>query len=167
MSLPASWVESLFARLTIRYGAGFMRQYADLDPAAVKADWASVLAGFAGHPESIRYALDNLPADKPPNAMQFRAICNGGPREDAPSLPAPKADAAIVAPLLERMKTVAASMTGPAYCAERLREIAKTRPLTQAQKQALAECERFDPVGAQIGTFTPISEDALPPGMRA
>ena len=83
MSLPAAWVESLFARLTVRYGAAFMRQYADLDAASVKADWGDVLGGFAGKPEAIRYALDHLPSDRPLNAMQFRAICNAAPI-DAP-----------------------------------------------------------------------------------
>ena len=81
MSLPDAWVESLFARLTIRYGAAFMRQYADLDANAVKADWADVLGGFVNNPAAIKYGLDHLPTDRPINAMQFRAVCNSMPAE--------------------------------------------------------------------------------------
>ena len=88
MPMPALWVDELFARLSVRYGAMFARQYADLDPAAVKADWADVMDGVSA--EGIKYGLANLPADKPLNAMQFRALCGSLQRPDAlPALPAP------------------------------------------------------------------------------
>lgn len=40
MPLPHRWVEHLFARLAVRYGGAFLRQYGDADPALVQADWA-------------------------------------------------------------------------------------------------------------------------------
>jgi hypothetical protein len=90
MALPESWVESIFARLAVRYGVAFQRQYADMDVGAVKADWSDVLGCFADRPEAIRFALDHLPADKPVTALQFRALGIGAIREERqPALPAP------------------------------------------------------------------------------
>ena len=98
--LPASWVESLFARLTIRYGAAFMRQYADLNIDAVKADWSDVLGGFATQPQALAAGLGRLPADRPINAMQFRDLCREAMRDDRqaapPALNAPLADSKMV-----------------------------------------------------------------------
>lgn len=71
--LPESWVDALFERLTLRYGVAFMRQWEDMAPAAVKMDWACVLHGIDG--QTIKRALESLPADKPPNANQFRRLC--------------------------------------------------------------------------------------------
>jgi hypothetical protein len=80
MSMPALWVDELFARLSVRYGAAFMRQYADLDAAAVKADWGRVMSGVSA--DGVTYGLENLPIEKPLNAMQFRALCGSAPRTD-------------------------------------------------------------------------------------
>lgn len=165
MSLPASWVDEFFKRLTVRYGAAFMGQYRDLDADAVKADWAQVLDGFT--PDSISYALKNLPADKAPNAMQFRALANAKPvGEVRYRLEAPKADPGRVAALLARMRQSLANR-GSRDVAAKLREIAATRPLTVAQKQALAECERIEPSTIVAGEFKPIDPAVLPPAMRA
>lgn len=85
MPLPQSWVEALFARLAVRYGTAFLRQYGDLDPAAVKADWAEVLGGIRG--DAIAYALQQLPVERPPNAMQFRDLARRAPAPTVPQLP--------------------------------------------------------------------------------
>jgi len=92
--LPSAWVEELFARLTLRYGAAFLRQWPDADIAVVKADWARVLGGLS--PIAIRAGLDNLP-DKPPLlAGQFRRLCleclPGEERRLVVALPAPKVE---------------------------------------------------------------------------
>lgn len=79
MPLPALLIDSLFARLTVRYGAVWTRMWEGLDMAAVKADWAECLAGFERRPRSIEYALDNLPIDRPPNAAQFARLCGSAP----------------------------------------------------------------------------------------
>jgi hypothetical protein len=122
MSLPSAWVESLFARLTIRYGSAFMRQYADIDADAVKADWADVLGGFAGQPEAIRYALENLPADKPPNAGQFRLMCNNAPVSAALAITSEvRADPARVADLVASVRPMSAN--DPKQWARRLQQI--------------------------------------------
>lgn len=161
MSLRESWVNELFSRLFVRYGAAFMRQWPDLDADAVKADWAQVLRGFEGR--HIQHALDHLP-DNPPNAMQFRALCLGAPEKPLPRLAGPKPQPAKREELMQRMKVALSTEgKGPAFTAARLREIAKTRPLSPAQKSALAECEQRDqPVQSDMGTFRPIPPELWP-----
>lgn len=87
MAMQSSWVEHLFGKLTVRWGSAFMRQWPDVDPSLVKADWAEVLDGTRS--EALHYALRYLPA-LPCNAIQFRDLCRRAPREDAPALPAPR-----------------------------------------------------------------------------
>lgn len=77
MALQSSWVDALFARLALRYGAAFLRQWPDVDVAVLKTDWAEVLDGVSGH--AIAYALEYLPSSHPPNAMQFRDLCRAAP----------------------------------------------------------------------------------------
>lgn len=96
MLLSSVWVDAILAKLTVRYGEAFMRQYADAKPEIVKADWAEVLAGFRG--EDIAYALKYLPSERPPNAMQFRDICRRAPEPNTPRLAGP------VAPIPEAVR---------------------------------------------------------------
>lgn len=111
-ALPAHWVDQLFRKLSIRYGRQFMARWDGIDEADVKADWAEVLGGFTARPDCIAYGLENLPADRPPTATQFRDLCRSKPEANqAPQLPAPKPDpqrlAAALAPL-EGIKAKAA-----------------------------------------------------------
>lgn len=101
MPLPASWVDSLFARLSVRYGDAWMRKWDGLDLVAVKADWAVELGAMS--PEAISYALDNLPTDRPPaTAAAFRSLATNRPRHQPPQLPAPKASDAVVAEVMSK-----------------------------------------------------------------
>lgn len=86
MSLPAQWTDRIFDKLTMTYGQAFLRRWQDIDINAVKSDWAHELAGFAQHPRSIAWALQNLPADKPPTVLEFRAIARKAPAEDVPRI---------------------------------------------------------------------------------
>lgn len=106
MPLPATWVENLFGRLSLRYGAAFMRQWPDADPVLIKADWADVLDGMPG--AAISYALRYLPT-LPPNAIQFRDICRRAPAPDVVAIAAPveRADP-------ERVTTIVSRATRPA-----------------------------------------------------
>lgn len=157
MPIPASWVDLLFAKLSVRYGAAFMRQYADLNPDAVKADWAEVLDGTRG--ESISYALRYLPADKPPNALQFRAICRRAPAPDALALPAPiePRNPGRVKALIAKALQPAAVSTPAGRVAARLRELAEVAALNEAQRAMLKACER----GGE-----PVPDDQLPESLR-
>lgn len=174
MNLPSSWVDALFAKLTLRYGVTFTRQWADLDIDAVKAEWAQVLGGFSFRPEAIAYALENLPLDRPPNPMQFRALCNAGLRDEAArALPAPHtpADPERVKELVSRVgSAVEQSDLSPAeYCAQRIRAIAKERGgMSIAQKEMIEACASVNVTSgaADFGQFNPIDPAVLPPGMR-
>lgn len=85
-SLPLSWVDRIFDKLSVRYGQAFLRKWDGLDMKVVKADWAEELAGFSEHGNSIAWALQNLPAEKPPNVGEFRAIANRAPAPNVPRL---------------------------------------------------------------------------------
>lgn len=103
MPLPISWVDYLFAKLSVRYGDAFMRQWPDADPAVVKGDWAEVLDGTAR--DSLSYALRYLP-ERPLNALQFRDICRRAPSAPVLALQAPldPADPGRVAAIMSRMR---------------------------------------------------------------
>ena len=173
MPLPASWIEEIFSRLTLRYGTAFQRQYADLDPVAVRADWADVLGFLESHPKAIRYALDNLHADRPPNAGQFRAIAmpalSDTRQPAAPALPAPVADPARVAAALASIGEAPAKSLAQ-QCIENIERAADRAMLTPSQRWVLAACKRQamgDPVESGVAqTATMIPPEALPPAMR-
>jgi hypothetical protein len=77
MSLPTDWVDAIFARLTVAYGDRFLAQWPGQQPEVVKAHWGAVLTGITSG--GISYALQHLPPDYPPNAMQFDRLCRGRP----------------------------------------------------------------------------------------
>ncbi len=87
--LPADWIDRIFTKLSLTYGRAFMAQYEGLEPAAVKQDWAIELAGFQNSPEALGYGLRNLPIDRPPNVLQFRALCRKAPPPTFKALPSP------------------------------------------------------------------------------
>ena len=77
MSLPDSWVDRIFDKLTLVYGHQFLSRWDGIEIADVKADWAHELRGFAQNPGAIAYGLEHLPQGKAPTVLEFRAICNG------------------------------------------------------------------------------------------
>lgn len=92
MSLPMPWIDKVFANLTLVYGQQFLARWRDLDLDAVKFDWSAKLDGFENHPEAIAWALQNLPAEYPPNVLQFRDIARKAPLPEDRSLPSPPAN---------------------------------------------------------------------------
>lgn len=85
------WVDVLFTRLQVRYGDAWTRKWEGIPEEAVKADWCEQLASvYASRPKAIAHALNNLPADFPPNSEQFRKMCTTFP-EMVAALPAPTA----------------------------------------------------------------------------
>ena len=121
MSLPSAWIDSLFARLSVRYGSAFMRQYADLDAEAVKADWAEVLGGFNDKPEAIRYGLENLPSDKPVSALTFRDLCRRSPDKEVKAIERPLASPP--PEIVARVNAVLANPVDHKAWAKKLRDI--------------------------------------------
>lgn len=106
MSLPTQWVDRIFDKLTLTYGQVFLRRWQDIDLNAVKSDWAHELAGFAQQPRAIAYALENLPVDKPPSVLEFRAMARRAPAPDVARIEAPKADPERVARELEKLAPI-------------------------------------------------------------
>lgn len=103
--LPSAWVDRIFAKLMLSYGRVFLAQYEGMDIDMVKADWAHELSGFSDKPEAIKYGLENLPPDRPPNVLQFRAICRKVPAPVYKALPSPKADPERVRKLIAEIKS--------------------------------------------------------------
>jgi hypothetical protein len=136
MSLPQSWVDHLFKKLGFVYGHAFMDQYVEQDPAEVKQAWAECLAHYEKHPEALTFALDNLPADKPVNIMQFRNLCRQAPVPDVPALPPPAADPVVVARGQEKLKELAKTV-----------RMHQPDPLSIVRnfEHKLAMCERLSP----------------------
>lgn len=91
MSLPASWIDRIFVKLSLAYGRDFLARWEGIDLNDVKSDWGHELAGFERHPEAIAHALAHLPA-KAPSVIEFRALCRQAPAQEAPRLEAPPAD---------------------------------------------------------------------------
>lgn len=87
MSIPLSWVDKIFTKLTLVYGHEFLNRWRDLDIDAVKADWAHELRGFKDQPHAIAYALENLQFSKAPNVFEFREIARRAPPAGYKSLP--------------------------------------------------------------------------------
>lgn len=106
MSLPNTWIDRIFTKLTLVYGREFLNRWEGVPIEAVKADWAHELDGFDKWPEAIAHALQNLPPDRPPTVLQFRALCRSAPPKPLPQLPAPKADPARVKAELSKIRAM-------------------------------------------------------------
>lgn len=112
MSLPLPWVDKIFSKLTLVYGRDFIGRWEGLELADVKTDWAHELAGFDNFPEGIAFALQNLPAGKPPTVLEFRAMAYKAPKPALKQIEAPKADPARVA---EELRKAVAAVKKPAH----------------------------------------------------
>lgn len=143
MSLPDSWVDRIFSKLAVAYGQRFMGLYAGLDPADVKADWARTLACYQQNPDALAYGLEHLPADNPPNALQFRDLCRRRPDAPVPKLPAPSANPEFRAQALEALRHLGTTFgrpKNPKRWAYRLKDREERGDsLTQFQRDAWRE----------------------------
>ncbi len=147
--LPKSWVDELFGRLALRYGAAFEAQYRGLDRDAVKADWADVLDGFERFPEAIKHALSVLPVDKPPNALQFRDACRRAPRPAQLALPPPQMPREVAERVMASLRSTrdairARNTTEAECCIRNIERIVAQRggAMIGAQKAMLDSCRR-------------------------
>lgn len=166
--LPSRYVDEIFTRMLVRYGAQWMRQWPEgVDMGAVKTDWARELDRVS--PESLGYALDNLPADYPPNVAQFKALCISRPPPDFKALPPPKVNKELAAKVLKTIAGTKPSVKKPGEWAAalRAREEAGER-LTPAQRAAWRGALEQAPVNtvAVIGDFKPVPREAWPEAMR-
>lgn len=100
--LKSAWVDRIHARILVRYGAAWLRMWEGIDQEAVKADWAEELDGVSA--DSLSYALDHLPPERPPTVAQFKALALNRVPNALPALPAPKADPQRVAQIVGGIK---------------------------------------------------------------
>jgi hypothetical protein len=106
MSLPTTWIDRIFEKLTLVYGREFLNRWEGVPLAEVKADWAHELAGFEHWPEAIKHGLQNLPPDRAPTVLAFRDLCRKAPQKAQEALPAPKADPERVRAHLNQLRAV-------------------------------------------------------------
>lgn len=166
MSLPADWTDRLFDRLTVVYGHHFLGRWSGMDINAVKADWSRELGFYRDKPNAIRYALEHLPADNPPNVLQFRALCSNAPDDKPLQLPPP--------PSPDGLRKVAEAMSGQkvggvtfAELLERHRKLRAEGRQSKAQRDWLKAVEAMSVVEATINSDAPeIPDHLLPPEMR-
>lgn len=92
MSIRMEWIDKIFEKLSLTYGRTFLNQWEGMNIDDVKADWAHELDGFDKWPEAIKFALQNVPADRPVNVRQFRDLCRKAPAKVVPLLPLPPAN---------------------------------------------------------------------------
>lgn len=85
-TIPASWVDRIFARLQGVYGREFTGQFSVIDQNGndvglenAKSVWGQELGCFALNPDAIAFALLNLP-ERAPNAIKFKELCRLAPR---------------------------------------------------------------------------------------
>lgn len=105
MSLSLKAIDRIFERLTMTYGRDFSSKWEGIDQNAVKSSWAHELDGYGGALHMIGWALENLP-EKPPNAIQFRALCRLAPTEDKKQIEAPRANPERVKQELAKLSTL-------------------------------------------------------------
>lgn len=145
MPLQKPYVDRLFARLSVRYGAEFMRQWPDIEPDVIKADWADVLDGVGA--DSIAYALRYLP-EKPPSALRFKTLCNSAPLPEYKALPVPKADPELVKRVtheIDSAKKAAAAVpkTDAQKAVEGILKLADKSGMTRSQREFCAVCQKM------------------------
>jgi hypothetical protein len=164
MALDFRWVDLIHTRMLVRYGATWVRQWADVDAALVKTDWANELDGVSS--TAIKHALDHLPAEFPPTAGQFRALCIRAPQYATPQLAGPRADPRRVAEEVSRMRGFQAARK-PLQWAYDLQEREKAgEVLTLGQKASWRDALSKGIDTTIVGDFTPVDPRCLPPGMH-
>lgn len=102
MSLPLTWTDKIFQKLTLAYGREFTSRWEGIPLEEVKSDWGHELTGYAQSPQSITYALQNLPL-KPPTVYEFRAICQRAAEKPLLQLDAPRTSPAAIQSALKTM----------------------------------------------------------------
>jgi len=99
-------IDVIFTKLSLAYGRDFTGRWEGIDMQDVKNDWAHELSGFERAPQAIKYALQNLPTDKPPTVFQFRAIAQRAPAAETPRLAAPLANPEVMRKALREARAL-------------------------------------------------------------
>lgn len=157
--LSDSWLTRILQRVELAYPGRFPPKTAA--PELIRAEWARELEGMTA--EQIKHALANLPADYPPNALTFKALCNSAPK---PATPLPELPKGKPSPeVVERVQTFSEALAkglnnrasvDPKGWARKLRareEAGETlRPVqAQAWREALAGILRSQAIETESG----------------
>lgn len=142
-SLPDAWVARIFDKLTVTYGAAWLRKWEGADVSAVRADWGHELRGFQQSPNAIKHALEHLPPADPPTVLQFRELCLKAPQFAPKQLPPPPADPAVVAKASAVVKRLGTRLDRAWAIALRERE-QRGDKLTMAQKDMWREALKHE-----------------------
>jgi hypothetical protein len=94
-------IEMIFRKCGLRYGRDFAARWEGYDINDVMDDWAHELKGIT--PESVAYALQNLP-DKPPTVGDFKKIALNAPQKPLERLDPPRANPEVMRAALEQFK---------------------------------------------------------------
>lgn len=166
--LDARYVERIFTRMLVRYGTAWTRMWEGVEPEAVKADWADQLSGFERNPDALKYALEHLPAERPPTVAQFKELCIRAPGPAYKALPPPKRDPKKAAQVLGEIRSAFKPKEQPLQWAYDLQEReSRGEQLTPAQRVAWRDALAQAPASFRSGEFTPVPEQYLPPAMRS
>jgi hypothetical protein len=112
-------IDRLFDRLAATYGRAWDVNLGQAPLADIKTVWMHELGRYENSLRRLAWALDNLPAAVP-NAIVFRQLCAQAPDIDAPMLPSPAADPALVAAALAQIPKTFTSNRDPKAWAKRL-----------------------------------------------
>lgn len=162
--IPLHWVESLFSRMAIRYGAVWLNHWQGIDLDAVKLDWATELAGLSN--EALKYGVVNLPLDKPPTLGQFKALCLRSPvgvqrmlTDDV------KADPERARALAAKAKAAITRKPGLQWAYD-LQEREKNGDRLSIAQMVMWRAALVTPAADSLGNFQGIDPNCLPPAMR-
>jgi hypothetical protein len=103
-----SLIDLIFTKCNLRYGRDFSSRWEGLDMADVKDDWAHELTGIK--PESVAYALKNLP-DKAPTVGEFRKVALNAPEVPLLRIERPTANPEIAKAAIAKARAI---LTGSA-----------------------------------------------------
>lgn len=115
MSLPTKAIDRIFQRLAATYMAAWDRAMGATPQSDIKTAWCHELAAFGRTPEAmqcIAWALENLP-ERPPNAIEFKRLCQQAPSVEAPRLEHRRADPERVAAELAKLAPIMARPAAP------------------------------------------------------
>jgi hypothetical protein len=96
-------IEFIFRKCNLRYGRDFRVRWEGCDINDVMDDWAHELKGIT--PESVAYALQNLP-DKPPTVGDFKKVALNAPMKPLERLDPPKANPEVVKAALAKARAL-------------------------------------------------------------
>jgi hypothetical protein len=142
-------IEGVFTKLLLIYGtAKIESMYKGQPIEAVKRHWAHELRGLTMG--QYEWAMKHLPADAPPNVLQFRALAVRRPEAPPPALEGPPADPERVRAAIAKLRELGQMLrdenrTGKAWARKLQADEASGKVLTQFQKQCWREALGREP----------------------